>query len=138
MADLDVKNGMSIIGILNLGDDETLYSALTTNTISTTANRMEQVQTLLVQLKDEANTEIQNSLISQITQLMDNETTSLHDRVQSDLTAQDTLLSAEDVNVTIAIDSGLDQRSKLFDVVATPKLKLLAQKLTEAMNSEEP
>lgn len=125
----DVNDGLSVSGILNLGDDETMYSALTSNTISTTSDRMEDVHTLLTQLSTEANTEIQDSLISQITTLLDDEARSLQDRVQSDLTAQDIVRSAESVNQVASLGSTLDSSSNLFNLIATPQLKDLADSL---------
>lgn len=132
----DVNSGMSLDEVMMYGEDPSLYKSLTSNTISTTAERVTKVNELLADLALITETDPQSEskkeeIISQITTICNDETTALETSVETDLIAQETLRNASTVNDTISTVAPFNAPSKLFDLVATDKLKQLAEKVSE-------
>jgi hypothetical protein len=138
----DVNLGMSLGEIMMMGEDPSLYSSLTSNTISTTTEQVTKVHELLGELAaitgSDSESEAQKAdIITQITTICDQEKTSLEASVETDLTAQETLKVANDVNDTIATASPFNTPSKLFDLVATDTLRKIADKISEIRARDE-
>lgn len=133
---IDVNTGMSLAEIMAMGEDPSLYSSLTANTIQTTSERVTTINTLLVDLSnvdpEAEDAEVQKQkLIDQIATLAADEKASLETQVQTDLTAQQTLIAANDANDTIHVNVPFNAPSKLFDLVASPLLRTLSDKIIE-------
>lgn len=130
----NVNNCMSLLEIVAMGEDESLYTSLTSNTIHTAAERSTRIVELMAQLAEATDEDIKENLISQITTLADDEKTALETRVELDLNAQEALRSASELNDTAHLAVASSTGSKLFDIIATSKLRDLTDKLARKLD----
>jgi hypothetical protein len=128
----DINSGMTLAEIMQMGEDPCLYGSLTDETIHQTSETTNKINDLLTQISildpiDDA-VQIEN-LVDQITTLTAEEKTALETRIDTDLNAQETLKAANEANDTIAVNVPFNAPSKLFDLVASPLLRKLADKI---------
>jgi recombination DNA repair RAD52 pathway protein len=128
---IDVNSGLSLLGIINVGEHESMYTSLTSGIDQITKKNLDQLDDFLAQLGQTSDPTEKTNLIDQITSLIDDQTTAIENTVQNDLNAQQTAIDAQSVADTIGSATEANPDSNLFKLVATSNMKQLTDSLTE-------